>query len=136
MTDIVNIALKTLRLPDKDPEILFCDKRMLLDQDVVDIPFDIQIGLNEITIQFLNKTNRDTRVIDGKIVNDLAVIVDKIEYRGQDLRSYINHIGTYVDEKGQTIIGTNGFMAFNGTLTIKLVGPIFVYLRDLAIQHG
>lgn len=136
MAETIKITLKTLRLPNKNPEILFCNTHMILDQDHIEIPVDVQLGLNEITIKLLNKTNRDTKVVDGKIVADLAVIVDKIEYRGHDLRYYINLIGEYIDDSGQLITDTNGFIAFNGTLTLRIIGPVFVYLRDLAIQNG
>lgn len=136
MAETIKLTLKTLRLPDKNPEIMFCGTHMILDQDHVEIPVDIQLGSNEITIRLLNKSNRDTKVVDGKIVADLAVIVDRIEYRGHDLRSYIGVIGEYVDDSGKSIIGTNGFMAFNGILTMRIMGPVFVYLRDLAIQNG
>ncbi len=136
MAETIKFILKTLRLPNKNPEILFCDQRMVLDQDVIEIPYEVKLGANDITIKLLNKSNRDTKVVDGNIVADLAVIVDKIEYRGHNLHSYIETIGKYVDDNNQLIQGTHGFIAFNGTLTIRIDGPIFVYLRDLAIQNG
>jgi hypothetical protein len=109
---------------------------MVLDADVIKIPYEVKLGANDITIQLLNKSNRDTKVVDGNIVADLAVIVDKIEYRGHNLHSYIETISKYVDDNNQLIQGTHGFMAFNGTLTIRIDGPVFVYLRDLVIQYG
>lgn len=136
MAETIKFTLKTLRLPNKNPEILFCNQHMILDKDEIEIPYEVNLGQNNVTIKLLNKTNRDTKVVDGKIIADLAVIVDKIEYRGHNLHSYIETISKYIDDNNQIIQGTHGFMAFNGTLTIRIDGPVFVYLRDLAIQNG
>lgn len=136
MAETIKFILKTLRLPNKHPEILFCGKHMILDQDEVEILYDVKLGLNSVTIKFLNKFPHDTKVVDGKIVADLAVIVDKIEYRAHNLHSYIESIGEYIDDNNRLIQGAYGFMAFNGTLTIRIESPVFVYLRDLAIKNG
>jgi hypothetical protein len=136
LAETIKFTLKTLRLPNKNPEILFCGKHMILDQDEVELLYDAKLGSNKVTIKFLNKSNRDTKVVDGNIVADLAVIVDKIEYRAQNLHSYIESISEYIDDNNRLIQGAYGFMAFNGTLTIQIEGPVFVYLRDLAIKNG
>lgn len=136
MNDTLLITLKSLRLPNKCPEIQFCGKSLTLTDEITAIPVNVNIGLNLIEISFLNKSNKDTKVVDGIIVADLAVIVEKLEYRGHDFHPYLQHISNYIDQNGNEIRDTHGFMAFNGTMTIKLFGPLFVYLRDLAIQHG
>lgn len=136
MNDKILITLRALRLPDKDPEILFCGKNLTLSSELTVIPVGTNVGSNVIEISFLNKSNKDTKVVNGKIVDDLAVIVEKLDYRGYNFHPYLKHISKYIDQHGNEIKDTHGFMAFNGTLTINLVGPLFVYLRDLAIQHG
>lgn len=136
MADKVLFTIKALRLKNKNPEIEFCGKLITLVDDYTVIPVDVCVGLNLIEIKFLNKTNRDTKVIDGQIVEDLAVIIEKIEYKGFNFHTYIESIGNYIDNQGNNVNNTYGFMAFNGTLTIKLIGPLFVYSRDLAIQYG
>lgn len=136
MNDTLLVTLRALRLSNKDPEIQFCGKHLILSTDVTEIPVIINVGLNVIEISFLNKSNKDTKVVDGTIVADLAVIIEKLEYRGYDFHPYLKHISKYIDQFGNEIKNTHGFMAFNGTLTINLVGPLFVYLRELAIQHG
>lgn len=136
MKDRVTITLKALRLPNKDPLVIFCGTQMSLIEDFTVLSVGIGLGDNVIDIEFLNKSSKDTKVIDGKIVADLAVIVDKIEYKGFDFKPYLEHISDYTDYNGNKIKGTHGFMAFNGAMRIKLVGPLFLYSRDLAIQHG
>lgn len=136
MNDTILITLRALRLPDKDPEILFCGKNLTLSTELTVIPVDIHVGSNVIEISFLNKSNKDTKVVNGSIVDDLAVIVEKLDYRGYNFHPYLKFISKYIDQHRNEIKDTHGFMAFNGTLTINLVGPLFVYIRDLAIQHG
>ena len=136
MNDSLLITLRALRLPNKDPEILFCGKNLTLSSDITVSPVDINIGSNIIEISFLNKSNKDTKVVNGTIVDDLAVIVEKLDYRGYNFHSHLKHISKYVDQHGNEIKNTHGFMAFNGILTINLIGPLFVYIRDLVIQHG
>lgn len=139
MAEQLVFTLDPICLPDKVPEIRVwvrdeaityrLDRQFHLD-------FNIFNGHNRFEIEFLNKGPKDTKVVDGKIVEDLAVVIKRIDYRGFDFLPYIDHIGTYhLDEQDNLISGTHGFMAFNGKYKFAFRGPLFILARDLPIHE-
>ena len=140
MADKVTLELATKRLPNKDPRIVLsvgaAKRDLVLSQDEIKIDIDLSIGYNEIKIDFVNKDPKDTILRDSEIVADLAVIVEHIRHRTIDFMDKINEISEYRTIDGTEIRGTHGFMAFNGTLKIRLYSPLFIYDRRLSLSYG
>ena len=136
MNETVNFKIKAIRLPNKYPEIKFNNEVYLLKDEYTNLAYDLTIGKNIIEIEFLNKSSRDTKLINGQIAEDLAVIIENIDYKGYNLITHWDRISSYIDSNGQEIKNTYGFLAFKGLVKIELNGPIFLFLRDLAIEHG
>ena len=73
----------------------------------------------KITIEFLNKTPGDTKVVDDKIVEDLLMIVDKLAVDNINLINMLSKISVYKDNDG-IIHRTYNYITFPGTMTIKI----------------
>lgn len=136
MNDIIKFTFKSIKLPNKSPMIKINDQSYVLDETFTEIDHTLSLGQNLIKIEFLNKTNRDTKVINGKIVEDLAVVIEKIDYKGYNLITHWDLISSYVTETNEQIKNTHGFLAFKGTVTLAITSPVFLFLRDLTINNG
>lgn len=140
MGDKISLEISAKRLPNKDPKIMIIvgnsKRELTLSQDRIKIDVELSLGYNEISIVLLNKHPRDTKVRDSIIVEDLAVIIEHMRYRSIDFIDRISDISEYTRHDGSEIKGTNGYMAFAGTLKIKLKSPLFIFDRELSITHG
>ncbi len=136
MNDIIKFTFKSIKLPNKSPMIKINDQSYVLDETFTEIDHTLSLGQNLIKIEFLNKTNRDTKVINGKIVEDLAVVIEKIDYKGYNLITHWDLTSSYVTETNEQIKNTHGFLAFKGTVTLDITSPVFLFLRDLTINNG
>jgi hypothetical protein len=136
VNDIIKFTFKSIKLPNKSPMIKINDQSYVLDETFTEIDHTLSLGQNLIKIEFLNKTNRDTKVINGKIVEDLAVVIEKIDYKGYNLITHWDLTSSYVTETNEQIKNTHGFLAFKGTVTLDITSPVFLFLRDLTINNG
>ena len=135
MAEKLNITLEPIFLPNKFPLVKIANQIVELKTSTT-IDIDIYNGNNQFDIEFLNKISSDTKVVDGKIVDDLAVIIKKIDYNNFDFLPYIDIIGTYTTYNNKLITQTHGFMAFAGIFKFNIRGPLFILSRDLAIING
>jgi hypothetical protein len=74
--------------------------------------------IDTITLELLNKEPNDTKVVDGKIVEDLLIIIDKISIDNINLTDNLRKMSVYKNDKES--FNTNGYITFNGTITIKI----------------
>ena len=135
MAEKLNITLEPICLPNKFPLVSIANQTIELKEPIT-IDIDIYPGNNYFDIVFLNKLPSDTKVVDGKIVDDLAVVVKSLGYKGFNFLPYIDKLGTYTTNANKLITGTHGFMAFAGRFNFKICGPLFILTRDLAITNG
>lgn len=139
MAEMIEITLDPICLPNKFPlvKITAPDKSQIVEiKEQTIVPITLTLQDRCFAIEFLNKERNDTKVVDGKIVEDLAVIIKRIDHRGFDFWSNIDKFGTYITNDNRIITGTGGFMAFKGTFNFKIQKPLFILSRDMAILHG
>jgi len=74
--------------------------------------------IDTIKLELLNKEPGDTKVVDDKIVEDLLIIVDKISIDSISLFDNLRKISVYKNDN--KVFNTNGYITFNGTITIKV----------------
>lgn len=74
--------------------------------------------IDTVKLELLNKDPGDTKVVDGKIVEDLMIIIDKLFVDHVNLTDNLKKISVYKNDH-QTF-DTNGYITFNGTITIKI----------------
>jgi hypothetical protein len=75
-------------------------------------------NIHTIKLELLNKEPNDTKVVDDKIVEDLLIIVDKIVVDSLNLTDNLRKMSVYKNDK--EAFNTNGYITFNGTITIKI----------------
>jgi len=91
-----------------------------VDHDRKRVDFEIPVDeLHTVQLELLNKGPTDTKVVDEKITEDLLVIIENLTVDGINLTNQISKISVYKDLNGQ-IHKTYGYLAFNGTMTIKI----------------
>jgi len=74
--------------------------------------------IKKITIELLNKEPGDTVVVDGKIVEDVLIIINQLKIDHIDLVNNLSKISLYKNKN--EVFKTNGYITFNGTITIKI----------------
>lgn len=75
-------------------------------------------NVKKITIELLNKEPSDTVVVDGKIVEDVLLIINQLKIDHLDLINNLSKISVY--KTNNEVFRTNGYITFNGTITIKI----------------
>jgi len=136
MAEILQITLEPLITKNKCPLINInvnnsVQEIHLKEKLVLDITLTNR--KNIITIDFLNKSPKDTVVEDGAIVEDLAVMLQSLIYKNFNFHPYLEYISEYRKDNKEIVKNTNGFMGFKGTLEIKLKTPLFITARELFI---
>ncbi len=75
-------------------------------------------NVGQIDIELLNKEPFDTKVVDGKIVEDLLVIVDDLSIDSVNLTSKLNKISVYRGDGN--VYQSHGYITFKGVMCIKI----------------
>lgn len=76
--------------------------------------------IREIKIDFLNKIRGDTRVdANGKILEDLLLVIEKIKIDCLDFTNSLNQISVYKDVDGK-VHRTFNHITFSGSYKIKI----------------
>lgn len=75
-------------------------------------------SLRTIKISLLNKSDDDTIVVGGDIVDDLYIKIEKLLVDKINLTAHINQISHYHNDR--EFKNTTGYIGANGTLTIKI----------------
>lgn len=83
-----------------------------------DLTYELETVRN-IEIHFINKESNDTKVQDGKIVEDLLLVLDKISVDNIDLIGDLPLISVYRDLNG-TVHQTHNYITFKGCMSIKI----------------
>lgn len=76
-------------------------------------------NINDISITLTNKEPGDTKVIDGKITEDLMLIIESLKIDHIDLTSKLSKLSNYVSTDGISH-QTHGYVSFNGTMKFKV----------------
>jgi hypothetical protein len=76
-------------------------------------------NISNITIDLLNKEPGDTKVVDGKITEDLLIIIDRLAIDQFDLLPKLSKISIYKDTNN-VVHRTHAYITFNGRMTIKI----------------
>jgi len=76
--------------------------------------------IHMIDIRLLNKEPSDTQVdADGNIVQDLLIVIDKLQIDHVDLVNKLDKISVYRGDQGQ-VYRTFNYITFNGSYQIKI----------------
>ena len=75
--------------------------------------------INDIEVHLLNKESNDTKLVDNEIVEDLLLIIEKIDIDGIDLTNKLSKIANYVDTAGKRHY-THTYITFNGCMKIRI----------------
>lgn len=95
---------------------------------VANCEFYAPFGDNKFEILFLNKDANDTKVNEeGKIIEDLAVIVDRILIDELDFTDKVKHDNFYISDGER--LHSYGFMYKNGALSYEYVCPGYIFQR-------
>lgn len=76
------------------------------------------VKLGNLSVSLLNKEDGDTKLINGKIVEDLYIQIEDFSIDQINLTNKINPISSYINENN--VSRTYGFLGFNGTMTLKI----------------
>ena len=75
--------------------------------------------IERITIELLNKAGDDTKIVDGKITEDLLIFISRLAIDQLDLLDKLSKISVYKDTNNQ-VHRTHAYITFNGVMTIKI----------------
>lgn len=94
--------------------------------------FDIQLndGKHSITVGLLNKIDTDTIVVDDKIVNDMALVVQKIVIEGYEFDDFLYQAVYSPIQREQS---HSNYLSWNGEWRLDFTTPIFTWLHQT--QH-
>ena len=131
-----SITLKPIGYDSRWPEF-----RLLIDNNLQDLGtikeertynFDIALedGAHSINVELLNKSDTDTVVVDDKIVNDMALVVEKITIEGYAFDDFL-YKGVYYPT-GRWHSNSN-YLSWNGVWTLDFTTPIFTWIHQT--QH-
>jgi hypothetical protein len=129
------LELRLLSLPTKLPEFTVAINGNLvsdrtIQNDIVEIPWAFDFGNNLIEVTLFNKDPSDTKVVDGQVVEDLAIQIEKLIVDDIDLSHNLKVNAHYEGEPETT---TYGFMYKNGVVAFNFICPVFLYIRNLAL---
>ena len=93
-------------------------------------------GANTLEVIFTNKSESDTKIDkDGKIIQDLSVIIDTLTVDEIDISNNCKQYGVYTTQNN-TIENTHGFLHKNGVFCYNFTTPIFYHLRNKNLIHN
>jgi len=117
-------------LSDKTPEFCVRLNQIELTNENNQFNGSPTFGTNTLEVIFLNKGESDTKIdSNGKIIEDLSVIVDSLVIDDIDVSSDCRRYGIYTTQDN-TIEQTYGFLHKNGVFYYNFTTPIFYYLRN------
>lgn len=90
--------------------------------------FDILLmdGPHCITVGFTNKNDRDTIVVDNKIVADKAIIVEKIVIEGYELDDFVYRAMYTPIGREQS---HSSYLSWDGEWQLDITTPIFTWIH-------
>lgn len=127
----IRISIKKNWANNKSPEFLLFPKNYNIikttkEEDLIEWKWSSGEQPKKITIQFVNKDPRDTKVVNGKVVEDLSILIEDIVVGGISLATIKDKFGIYKTEEGK-ILKTYGYMGFNGMYTFKFrYNPLYM----------
>lgn len=78
-----------------------------------------QSAVDKIEIELKDKGPNDTVVVDGKIIEDVLLIIDHLSIDDINMTDHVSKFSSYKDTHGK-ICKTYNYITFNGTFTIKI----------------
>jgi hypothetical protein len=90
------------------------------------------VGVHQIELTMFNKEATDTVVEDGKIVDDMYVIIEDLKINNISFMDKIDIISAYTDREGNQIL-THGWLSFPTPYVITLQTPGYFFNRNLAL---
>lgn len=138
-TFVAHLHIKQHCLQNKKPNFVVAvngivqNNTEITNIDLIIFKMLLNFGPNTVSISLLNKDLNDT-IIDanGKIIQDLAIQIDKFEVDDFNLSSYTKNSALYTTDDGG-VEKTYGFMHKNGQLTINIICPTFYSVRNAAV---
>ena len=131
-----SITVKPIGYDDSWPEFYLKidnqlqDSGKLWEQRTYNFDADLEDGKHNIVVGFTNKTDADTQVVDDNIVNDKAVVVEKISIEGYEFEDFL-YRGVYYPI-GRWHSNSN-YLSWNGEWSLEITTPIFTWLHQT--QH-
>ena len=96
------------------------------------IEFFLPVGVHQIELTMFNKEVTDTVVEDGKIVDDMYVVIEDLKINNISFMDKIDIISDYTDQEGNQI-STHGWLSFPTPYVITLQTPGYFFNRNLAL---
>lgn len=109
---------------------------LTLDTDTIKFAREVAKGDHAIKIRLENKTNQDTVLKDGEIVNDMLINIDDITIDDISLGNLIWSAEYILDEpqeyQGKTIDHLDHCinLGWNGTYILKFSSPFYIWLLE------
>jgi len=126
----LSLKIKVMCLSDKIPEFYVRLNQVELINENNQFNGHPTFGANTLEVVFLNKSDSDTKIDkDGKIIEDLSVIIDTLIVGGIDISNNCKQYGIYTTQSN-TIENTYGFLHKNGIFCYNFITPIFYHLRN------
>jgi len=96
------------------------------------VKFLLPLGVHRIDLLMFNKEVTDTVVEDGKIVDDMYVVIEDLKINNISFMDKIDTISAYTDCEGNQI-STHGWLSFPTPYVITLQTPGYFFNRNLAL---
>jgi hypothetical protein len=133
----IKIYLSSITKADKAPRAEIVSKSLNINDTIdVDKPFCYEFiasaGIHDLSLNFNNKEVNDTIIVNGKIVEDLAIIVDDIVINDISFKSEIDKFSLYTDWDGN-LINTYGWLSFPTAFKMKFQVPGMLFKRNIAL---
>jgi len=131
-----SITVKPIGYDDSWPEFYLKidnqlqDSGKLWEQRTYNFDADLEDGTHNIVVGFTNKTDADTQVVDDNIVNDKAVVVEKISIEGYEFEDFLYRGVYYPTDRWHS---NSNYLSWNGEWSLEITTPIFTWLHQT--QH-
>jgi len=130
------LKIKVMCLTDKNPEFYVRLNQIELANEKNQFNGYPTFGANTLEVIFLNKSESDTKIDkDGKIIEDLSVIIDTLTVDEIDISNNCKQYGIYTTQNN-TVENTYGFLHKNGVFCYNFITPIFYHLRNKNLIHN
>jgi hypothetical protein len=106
------------------------DQGVLQEQRTYNFDVALEDGVHSINVGLLNKVDTDTIVINNKIVNDMALIVDSIVIEGYEFKDFLYRAVYSPVGREQSC---SSYLSWNGEWKLEFTTPIFTWLHET--QH-
>ncbi len=98
------------------------------------VEFFLPTGVHTFELTLLNKLSNDTVLEDGKIIDDLYVVIEDLKINNISFANNLDQIASYTDWNGN-IVSTNGWLSYPypRPYIITVQTPGYFFARNLSL---